>query len=270
MRVIIQPNAQKVGEWTAAYISRGIKRAAPTAKKPFVLGLPTGSSPIATYARMVELTKVGKLSFANVITFNMDEYVALPETHPESYHSFMRRHLFDHVDAKPEQINILNGNAKDLDAECHAYEEKIKRCGGIDLFLGGIGPDGHIAFNEPASSLASRTRIKTLTQDTRIANSRFFNNDPEQVPKLALTVGVATVMDAREVVLIVTGHGKSRALAEVVEHGVNHMWTVSALQLHPKGIIVCDDAATVELKVGTVNYFKDIERENLDPERLLP
>jgi glucosamine-6-phosphate deaminase len=269
MRVIIQPNAQKVGEWTAAYVGRRIKRAAPTAKKPYVLGLPTGSSPIPTYRRMVELYAAGKLSFAHVVSFNMDEYVALPEEHPESYHSFMRKNLFDHVDAKKEQINILNGNASDLEAECAAYEEKIKRCGGIDLFLGGIGPDGHIAFNEPGSSLASRTRIKTLTQDTRIANSRFFNNDPEQVPKLALTVGVGTVMDAREVVIIVTGHGKSRALAEVVEHGVNHMWTVSALQLHPKGIIVCDDAATVELKVGTVNYFKDIERENLDPERLL-
>ena len=269
MRVIIQPNAQSVGDWTATYITRCISRATPTAKKPFVLGLPTGSSPIPTYKRLVELNKQGKVSFANVVSFNMDEYVALPEDHPESYHSFMRTNLFNHVDAKKENINILNGNAKDLDGECAAYEEKIKTGGGIDLFLGGIGPDGHIAFNEPGSSLASRTRVKTLTQDTRIANSRFFGNDPEKVPKLALTVGVGTVMDAREVIILVTGHNKARALAEVVEHGLNHMWTVSALQLHPKGIIVCDDAATVELKVGTVNYFKDIERENLDPATLL-
>lgn len=269
MRVIIQPNAKKVGEWTASYITRVVNKANPTEKKPCVLGLPTGSSPVPVYKCLVDLNKKGKISFANIVTFNMDEYVGLPEDHPESYHSFMWTNLFHHVDAKKENINILNGNAKDLEAECHAYEEKIKKYGGIDLFLGGIGPDGHIAFNEPCSSLASRTRVKTLTHDTRIANSRFFGNDPDKVPKVALTVGVGTVMDAREVIILVTGHGKARALAEVVEHGVNHMWTVSALQLHPKGIIVCDDAATVELKVGTVNYFKDIERDNMDPEALL-
>jgi glucosamine-6-phosphate deaminase len=269
MRVIIQPTADKAGAWTAAYITRRISKHKTADGKPFVLGLPTGSSPIPTYKRMIELHKQAKLSFANIVSFNMDEYVGLPEEHPESYHSFMHTQLFKNVDAKKENINILNGNASDLDAECAAYEAKIKQHGGIDLFLGGIGPDGHIAFNEPGSSLASRTRVKTLTQDTRIANSRFFGNDPERVPKLALTVGVGTVMDAREVVLVVTGHGKARALAHVVEQGVNHMWTVSALQLHPKAIIVCDDAATVELKVGTVNYFKDIERDNLDPDSLL-
>jgi glucosamine-6-phosphate deaminase len=269
VRVIIQPNAQKVGEWVAAYIAKRVKGCHPTSKKPVVLGLPTGSSPIPTYKRLVELNKKGTISFANVVTFNMDEYVGLPEEHSESYHSFMWTNLFSHVDVKKENVNILNGNAKDLESECASYEERIKGRGGIELFLGGIGPDGHIAFNEPGSSLASRTRVKTLTQDTRIANSRFFGNDPDKVPKLALTVGVGTVMDAREVVIIVTGHNKGRALAEVVEHGVNHMWTVSALQLHPKGIIVCDDASTVELKVGTVNYFKDIERENLDPAGLL-
>ena len=268
MRVIIQPNAKRAGEWTAAYLARSIHRHAAASSKPIVLGLPTGSSPIPTYRRLVELHREGGVSFANVITFNMDEYVGLPEDHPESYRSFMWKNLFSHIDITKEHVNILNGNAPDLEAECSGYEEKIKACGGIDLFLGGIGADGHIAFNEPGSSLASRTRIKTLTQDTRIANSRFFDNDPDKVPKLALTVGVATVMDAREVVIVATGHSKSRALAETVEHGVNHMWTVSALQLHPKGIIVCDDAATMELKVGTVTYFKDIERENLDPESL--
>jgi glucosamine-6-phosphate deaminase len=269
VRVIIQPNAQRAGEWTAAYICRRINSFSPTAKEPYVLGLPTGSSPIPTYKRLIELHREAKLSFANVVTFNMDEYVGLPEEHPESYHSFMQTNLFKHVDAKKENINILNGNAPDLEKECAAYETKIKQLGGIQLFLGGIGPDGHIAFNEPGSSLASRTRVKTLTEDTRIANSRFFGNDPERVPKLALTVGVGTIMDAREVVIVVTGHGKSRALAHAVEQGVNHMWTISALQLHPKAIIVCDDAATVELKVGTVNYFKDIERDNLNPSSLL-
>jgi glucosamine-6-phosphate deaminase len=135
--------------------------------------------------------------------------------------------------------------------------------GGIQLFLGGIGPDGHIAFNEPGSSLSSKTRVKTLTYDTILANSRFFDNDVNKVPKTALTVGVDTVMQAEEVVIIINGYGKARALQKVVEEGVNHMWTVSVLQLHPKGMIVCDEDATLELKVGTARYFKDIESEEL-------
>ena len=160
-------------------------------------------------------------------------------------------------------MNILNRNSPDLELECNEYEEKIRRVGGIDLFLGGIGPDGHIAFNEPGSSLSSRTRIKTLTYDTRIANARFFDGDVNKVPRTALTVGVATVMDAREVLIIINGMSKARALQKVVEEGVNHMWTVSQLQLHRHGIIVCDEDATFELKVSTVKYFKDIERDSL-------
>jgi glucosamine-6-phosphate deaminase len=269
MRVIIQPNYDHVSKWTAAFVVRSINEFQPTLKKPFVLGLPTGSSPLGTYRELIALHKKGSVSFKNVVTFNMDEYVGLPETHPESYHSFMWNNFFNHVDIKKENVHILNGNAKDIDKECALYEAKIKKAGGIHIFLGGIGPDGHIAFNEPGSSLASRTRVKTLTYDTIIANSRFFDNDINKVPKTALTVGVATILDAREVVLIINGHKKARALAQVVENGVNHMWTVSALQLHPKGIIVCDDEATDELKVGTVRYFKDIEAHNLDPEILL-
>ncbi|MCX7934368.1 MAG: glucosamine-6-phosphate deaminase [Planctomycetota bacterium] len=265
MRIIIQPDYATLSRWTACYIARRINDFKPTKKKPFVLGLPTGSSPVGTYQQLVDLHKKGKISFANVVTFNMDEYVGIPEDHPESYHSFMWKHLFSHIDIPKANVNILNGNAKDLQAECEAYEKKIADYGGIELFLGGIGPDGHIAFNEPGSSLSSRTRVKTLTQDTIIANSRFFGGDVNKVPKTALTVGVKTVLDAREVVIIVSGHNKARALQKVVEEGVNHMWTVSALQLHPKGMIVCDDDATVELKVGTVKYFKDIEKANLKP-----
>jgi glucosamine-6-phosphate deaminase len=212
--------------------------------------------------------KAGKVSFTNVITFNMDEYIGIPDDHPESYHSFMWNNFFKHIDIAKENVNILNGNAKDLDKECSEYEAKIKRIGGIQLFLGGIGPDGHIAFNEPGSSLSSRTRVKTLTYDTILANARFFDNDITKVPKTALTVGVATVLDAKEVLIIINGYKKARALANVVEGGVNHMWTVSALQLHPHGVIVCDDEATLELKVGTVKYFKDIEAPNLDPATL--
>jgi glucosamine-6-phosphate deaminase len=221
------------------------------------------------YKELVEMYKRDLVSFKHVVTFNMDEYVGLEEKHPESYHSFMWNNFFRHIDIPSANVNILNGNATDLQGECDAYEKKIKKYGGIHLFIGGIGPDGHIAFNEPGSSLSSRTRIKTLTYDTIIANSRFFNNDVNKVPKTALTVGVATILDAKEVLIIISGHTKARALAHVVENGVNHMWTVSALQLHPKGIIVCDDDATYELKVGTVRYFKDIEAKNLNPESLL-
>jgi glucosamine-6-phosphate deaminase len=265
MRVIIQKDYETVSAWAAAYVVRRIKKFGPGPEKPFVLGLPTGSSPVGTYRELIRLNRDGVISFQNVVTFNMDEYVGIPREHPESYHSFMHKHLFDHIDIPPGNINILNGNAPDLERECEEYERKITNYGGIYLFVGGIGPDGHIAFNEPGSSLSSRTRIKTLTQDTIIANSRFFDNDITKVPKTALTVGVGTVMDAHQVLILVTGHNKARALRQVIEGGVNHMWTVSCLQLHRHAIIVCDDAATAELKVGTVNYFKDIERAHLDP-----
>lgn len=263
MRLIILDDYDAMSKWTANYVAEKIDRFNPTAAKPFVLGLPTGSSPIGTYKELVRLNKAGKISFQNVITFNMDEYVGLPEDHPESYHYFMYHHLFDHIDIPRANINILNGNASDLNQECLEYEAKIKKAGGIRLFLGGIGPDGHIAFNEPGSSLSSKTRLKTLTYDTIVANSRFFDNDTAKVPKTALTVGVGTVMAADEVLILVSGYAKSRALQKCVEEGVNHMWTLSMLQLHPHGIIVCDDDSTMELKVGTVKYFKDIERDNL-------
>jgi len=263
MRIIIHDNYLSLSKWVAYYVAQKINQKAKTSDKPFVLGLPTGSSPIGTYQNLVELHKQGKVSFKNVITFNMDEYVGLPEDHPQSYHFFMWQNLFTHVDINPKNINILNGNAPDLEYECSEYEDKIRKAGGIDLFLGGIGPDGHIAFNEPGSSLSSRTRIKTLTYDTRVANSRFFGGDPNKVPKTALTVGVATVMDAKEVLIIINGINKARALQKVVEEGVNHMWTVSQLQLHRYGMIVCDEDATMELKVSTVRYFKDIEKDSL-------
>jgi len=269
MRVIVEPNYELAAKWATNYVAKKINEFGPTDSKPFVLGLPTGSSPIGVYNELVELYKAGVVSFKTVVTFNMDEYVNLPEDHPESYHSFMNKYLFSHIDIRKDNINLLNGNAKDLEAECANYEEKIKKAGGVKLFVGGIGPDGHIAFNEPGSSLSSRTRIKTLTHDTIIANSRFFDGDINKVPKTALTVGVGTVLDAEEVLIIVNGHGKGRALRHAIEEGVNHMWTISALQMHPKGIIVCDEEATIELKVGTVKYFKDIESANLDPATLL-
>jgi glucosamine-6-phosphate deaminase len=269
MRVIIEPDYELVSKWAANHVAKRIKEFGPGESKPFVLGLPTGSSPLGMYKELIKLNKAGAVSFKNVVTFNMDEYVNIPRDHPESYHSFMWNNFFGHIDIPKENVNILNGNAGDLEAECANYEKKMKDVGGIHLFVGGIGPDGHIAFNEPSSSLSSRTRMMALTYDTIVANSRFFDSDVAKVPKTALTVGVGTVMDAQEVIIIVNGHGKARALRHAIEGSVNHMWTVSALQMHPNGIIVCDEEATVELKVGTVKYFKDIESANLDPATLL-
>jgi glucosamine-6-phosphate deaminase len=269
MRLIIQPDYEALSQWTAYYVASKIIKADTNEDKPFVLGLPTGSSPLGMYKCLIELNHKGLISFQNVITFNMDEYIGLPEKDAQSYHSFMWNNFFSHIDIKPENVNILDGNALDLEAECERYEAKIHSAGGIDLFIGGIGPDGHIAFNEPGSSLNSGTRIKTLTTDTIIANSRFFDNDLNKVPKTALTVGVGTIMFAREVLILVNGFNKARALAQGVEGPISQMWTISALQMHPKGIIVCDEPSTYELKVGTYRYFKDIEKNNLNWENLL-
>jgi len=259
MRIIIKKDSAEVGDWAATYIIDKINKANPTREKPFVLGLPTGSSPLPVYSELIRRHKAGGISFKNVITFNMDEYVGLPENHPESYHYFMFNNLFNHIDIPRENINILNGNAGDLEAECIEYEKRILKAGGIDLFLGGMGPDGHIAFNEPGSSLISRTRIKTLSYDTILANSRFFSGDIRKVPTQALTVGVGTVMDAKEVLIVIIGYNKARAVREAVEGGISHMWTVSMLQMHQKAIFICDEPATMELQVETVKYFNNLE-----------
>jgi glucosamine-6-phosphate deaminase len=264
MRLIIEPDYSGISDWVSNYIVSKINKFSPTSDRPFVLGLPTGSTPLGTYEKLIEAYKKGQVSFKNVVTFNMDEYVGIPKNHSQSYYTFMWTNFFNHIDIQSENVNILNGNAPNLEAECTRYEDKIKSLGGIHLFLGGIGGDGHIAFNEPGSSLQSRTRLKTLTDDTIIANSRFFENDVNLVPKYALTVGVGTVMDAKEVLIIVNGHNKALALHHAVEGSISHLWPITALQLHTKGTIVCDESATVELKVGTYRYFKDIEKNNLN------
>lgn len=260
MRVIIKDTSAEVAQWAARLIVDEIKAKATKTDAPFVLGLPTGSTPLQTYKELIRLHKAGEVSFKNVITFNMDEYVGLEESHPESYHSFMWINFFSHIDIQPENVHILNGNAEDLIAECRAYEEAILKAGGIDLFMGGVGEDGHIAFNEPFSSLQSRTRIKTLTPDTIAVNSRFFGGDISKVPTQALTVGVGTILDARKVLILATGPKKARALRHAIEGSYNHQWTLSALQIHPAGIIVCDDPAAEELRVATYRYFKNIEK----------
>ena len=260
MKVIIKENYDKLSNWVGNYVAGRLNEFNPTPDRPFVLGLPTGSSPLGTYKKLIELYKANKVSFKNVVTFNMDEYVGIEFDHPKSYHHFMWSNFFDHINIPRENVNILNGKASDLENECADYEKRMESYGGIELFLGGIGPDGHIAFNEPGSSLSSRTRIKTLNLNTIKANSRFFDNDMNKVPKMALTVGVGTVMDAREVLLVINGYNKARALREVLEGSISHMWTASMLQLHQNAILVCDQDSTQELKVETVQYFKDIEK----------
>ncbi|EZG79458.1 glucosamine-6-phosphate deaminase [Gregarina niphandrodes] len=263
MRLLPLETAEDVATVSANYIVSRINNFKPTAEKPFVLGLPTGSTPEKTYAELVRLNKAGKVSFKHVVTFNMDEYIGLPRDHPQSYWSFMHENLFNHVDIPAENVNILNGNAEDLEEECARYEEKIKSYGGVELFMGGVGNDGHIAFNEPYSSLTSRTRIKTLAQDTRIANARFFGNDPTAVPPKALTIGVGTLLDARELLILAVGHAKDLAVMQGVEGNVNHLWTITCIQLHPKAVMLIDDPASAELKVKTLRYFKDLEKENI-------
>lgn len=263
MRLIPLATPAEVGKWAARHIVQRINAFNPSAERPFVLGLPTGSSPLEAYKALIALHKAGKVSFKHVVTFNMDEYVGLPAEHPQSYHTFMYDNFFNHVDIQRENINLLDGNAQDVTAECRRYEDKIATYGTIHLFMGGVGNDGHIAFNEPASSLASRTRIKTLTEETRTANSRFFDGDVSQVPKYALTVGVGTLLDAEEVMILASGRNKALALQAAVEGNVNHMWTISCLQLHAKAIIVCDEPSTMELKVKTVKYFRELEANNI-------
>ena len=262
MRVVIKEDKQNVAEWAAQYVVYKINHFRPSARKPFVLGLPTGSSPLGMYDELIKLNKAGKVSFENVVTFNMDEYLGLEPLHPQSYHYFMFDNFFNHIDIQRKNIHILNGMTKDYTLVCRKYEQAIREAGGIHLFIGGVGEDGHIAFNEPFSSLASRTRVKTLTESTIKANARFFNGDLNKVPSMALTVGVGTIMDAEEVLIIATGENKARALKHGIEGVVSHVWTISALQCHPHGILLCDKAATAELSGETVKYFLEIEKNN--------
>ncbi|MCL2233190.1 MAG: glucosamine-6-phosphate deaminase [Treponema sp.] len=261
MRLLIHRDYENLSRWTADYIVQRLN-AFTASPKPFVLGLPTGSTPLGVYRQLVTAYKAGKVSFSNVITFNMDEYVGLPPDHAQSYRRFMDDNFFSAVDIKIENTHVPNGMTTNPEADCRAYEEAIRAAGGIELFMGGIGNNGHIAFNEPGSSLKSRTRVMTLATETRIANARFFDGDPEKVPSSALTVGIGTVMDAREVLIIVSGRQKARALQAAVEGALSHWCPLSCLQMHPQAIIVCDEEAAEELKYGTVRYFKDIENLN--------
>jgi len=255
MRLII---TNKVEHWVATYVKEKLKL---QANKKFVLGLPTGSTAILLYEKLLQFYKNQEISFKHVSTFNMDEYIKLDKNNPHSYWFFMHQHFFNHIDIDPTNINIPNGNAPDIKAECRLYEEKIKKAGGIDLFIGGVGENGHLAFNEPYSSLSSKTRDKELNHNTILANARFFNNDVASVPKSAITVGIDTLMAAGEVVIMIKGVKKALALHHALEKGVSHLWPISILQFHKKAIIVADEGACLELKVKTYKYFKELQDE---------
>lgn len=260
MRVIIKKDYEEVTDWVATYIAYKINRAKPTPEKPFVLGLPMGDTPKGMYKKLVELNHLGKLSFANVVIFCMNEFVSIDKKAPQSCQSYMKKYLLDHVDSKASNIYMLDGTTKNYEKECANFELAIRQKGGIDLFVGGVGSDGHIAFNEPFSSLKSQTRIKTLTTETMKAKAKLFDNDINKVPHTILTVGVGTIMSAKEVLLLATGENKSIATKAAIENGVNHRWPVSALQMHRYGIYVCDEDAASRLEEDTVIYLKDIER----------
>ncbi|CBH18771.1 glucosamine-6-phosphate isomerase, putative [Trypanosoma equiperdum] len=268
MRIVISPDDEAVADYVSEYIIKKIIDFGPSSERPFVIGLPTGSSPLKTYQRLVKAYRDGRISFRNVVTFNMDEYVGLPRDHPQSYYYFMKHNFFDHVDIPEQNRNLLNGTAADLVAECRMYEEKIAAVGGVELFLAGVGTDGHLAFNEPGSSLESLTRVKSLNQETITSNARFFDNDIRKVPTMALTVGIRTVMNARNVVVVATGAGKAVPVAHCVEGSVTHAHPITALQLHPAAVLCVDEDATLELKVKTVRYFKGLLEREEEFERL--
>eukprot|EP01071_Lankesteria_metandrocarpae_P005095 Lankesteria_metandrocarpae@DN3855_c0_g1_i1.p2 len=264
MRLLPFKSSTEIGKAAANWVGERIIDYNPTAENQFVLGLPTGSSPLGMYNELIKLNKRGVVSFKHVVTFNMDEYVGLSRDHPASYWAFMHHNFFDHIDIPAENINILDGTSENHEEECYRYEQKIMSYGRIHLFVGGVGHDGHIAFNEPGSSLASRTRVKTLVEDTCIANARFFDNDVTKVPTMALTVGIATILDAKELLVLASGNSKAVAVQAGVEGAVNHLWTVSCLQLHRHTSMLCDQPATMELKVKTLKYFKSLERQNIN------
>ena len=227
------------------------------AKPNAVLGMATGSTPLGVYKELVRLHKAEGLDFSQVTTFNLDEYVGLPVTHEQSYHHFMYENFFKHVNIPPQNIYIPSGTTNNYDAFCRWYEQRIKDCGGIDLQILGIGSDGHIAFNEPTSSLGSRTRIKTLAKQTIDDNARFFNN-PKEVPIYAITMGVGTILEARKILLLANGPNKAAAVAAAVEGPVTSMITASALQLHPEVVVFIDRPAAADLKM--MGYYQWIQQ----------
>jgi len=241
MLVMIKDSYDEMSKEAAKIVADRIR------KKPnLVLGLATGSTPLGLYRELIRMNKEEGLSFAKVTTFNLDEYIGLPRTHDQSYYYFMWENLFKHIDIDKRYINVPDGMAVDIDAHCEWYENEIKRCGGIDLQILGIGGNGHIAFNEPGSSLGSRTRIKTLTEQTVKDNARFFKS-MDEVPKYAITMGIGTIMEAKEVILMANKTAKAEAIKAAIEGPVTHMTPASIIQMHRKAYVILDKEAASKL-----------------------
>lgn len=260
MRVVVKKDYEELSRWAADYVVYRINKHKPSPKHLFVLGLPSGSTPLGMFKYLAQYYKEGKVSFANVVFFGMGEYVGIGAGDERGFQYFLWDKFLKYVNIKKEHVYFLNGLTTDFAKECTNYEATIQKYGGVDLFIGGIGVDGHIAFNEPYSSLSSRTRVKTLTPSTLKANSRFFDNDVSKVPPLVLTIGIATMMDAQEVMIMATGKQKANAVKHALEGCITHAWPVSILQQHPHGIIACDEDATTELSHETVEYVKEIDK----------
>lgn len=249
MEVIIQPSYQQLAEIASEIVWDALGQ-----KPNLVLGLATGSTPIGLYEILVRMHKEDGLDFSGVTTFNLDEYVGIPCEHPQSYHTFMATHFFDHVNIPPQNRHIPQNTAENHETFCKTYEEAIVRAGGIDIQILGIGTDGHIGFNEASSSLASRTRIKTLSKSTLEANAMHFGGDINAVPEMAITMGIGTIMDAKQCLLLANGASKSAAIAEAVEGPITAMVPASILQMHPNTVVLIDEAAASGLK--EVEYYK--------------
>ena len=251
MEIIIQPTYAQLVTVSAELIRDAILK-----KPSLVLGLATGSTPIGLYEALVGMHKTDGLDFSDVITFNLDEYVGIPSNHPCSYHTFMETHFFSAVNIRPENCHIPQSTALGHAEFCERYEAAIVNAGGIDIQVLGIGKDGHIGFNEPSSSLGSRTRIKTLTQSTLAANAPHFGGVVEAVPKMAITMGVGTIMDAKRCLLLANGESKAEAIAHAVEGPITAEVPASVLQMHPRTILIIDEAAASRLK--RVDYYKQV------------
>lgn len=250
MEVVICSDVVDAGSRAADAIERLVLD-----KSHAVLGVATGSSPLAVYAELGRRVRAGRLSLAEASAFMLDEYVGLPADHPERYRNVIEREFVAEVDIDPDRVHGPDGLAADIPAACVAYEQAIAAAGGVDLQLLGIGTDGHIAFNEPGSSLASRTRIKTLTGQTRRDNARFFDDDIEQVPQHCLTQGIGTIMEARHLVLLAAGRAKAEAVHHLVEGPVSAMWPATILQMHPHVTVLLDPAAASRLQLSS--YFTE-------------
>lgn len=252
MRVIIEKSTDSVAQRAARLIAELVRR-----KPQCVLGLATGGTPLQTYAELIRLHREEQLDFSQVTTFNLDEYVGLGPSHPQSYRYFMQKNLFDHINVDPSRTYVPDGRALDFDAHCRQYEQRIRDLGGIDLQLLGIGSDGHIAFNEPGSSLGSRTRLKTLTSKTVEDNARYFGSI-DQVPRLAVTMGVGTILESRRCLLLAIGPSKAAAIRSTVEGPVTAQVTASALQLHRDVVVIVDEEAAGWL--ARRDYYEEVER----------